>query len=84
MFETEPFAADTRVLGPIQAKIHVSTDGRDTDLWLKLFDVAPDGTAWNLMSPGLDVIRAQLQGRRTRAQASRARPGVRRCLSRTS
>ena len=58
VFETEPFAADTRVLGPIQAKIHVSTDGRDTDLWLKLFDVAPDGTAWNLMSPGLDVIRA--------------------------
>jgi predicted acyl esterase len=27
-------------------------------LWLKLFDVAPDGTAWNLMSPGLDVLRA--------------------------
>ena len=58
VFETKPFAADTRVLGPITAKIHVSTDGRDTDLWLKLFDVAPDGTAWNLMSPGLDVMRA--------------------------
>jgi uncharacterized protein len=58
VFETEPFATDTRVLGPITARIHVSTDGRDTDLWLKLFDVAPDGTAWNLMSPGLDVVRA--------------------------
>jgi putative CocE/NonD family hydrolase len=58
VFETEPFAAETRVLGPITGKIHVSTDGRDTDLWLKLFDVAPDGTAWNLMSPGLDVLRA--------------------------
>jgi hypothetical protein len=58
VFETEPLAADTRVLGPIRASIHVSTDGRDTDLWLKLFDVAPDGTAWNLMSPGLDVLRA--------------------------
>ena len=34
------------------------TDAPDTDLWLKLFDVAPDGTAWNLMSPGLDVLRA--------------------------
>ena len=31
---------------------------RDTDLWVKLFDVAPDGTAFNLMSPGLDVLRA--------------------------
>jgi hypothetical protein len=58
VFETEPFAADTRVLGPITGKVHVSTDGRDTDVWLKLFDVAPDGTAWNLMSPGLDVLRA--------------------------
>ena len=58
VFETEPFAADTRVLGRITATVHVSTDGRDADLWLKLFDVAPDGTAWNLMSPGLDVIRA--------------------------
>ena len=58
VFETEPFAADTRVLGPITANVHVSTDGRDTDLWLKLFDVAQDGAAWNLMSPGLDVMRA--------------------------
>jgi putative CocE/NonD family hydrolase len=58
VFESEPFAADTRVLGPITGSVHVSTDGRDTDVWLKLFDVAPDGTAWNLMSPGLDVLRA--------------------------
>lgn len=58
VFETEPFSVDTRVVGPITGKVHVSTDGPDTDLWLRLFDVAPDGTAWNLMSPGLDVLRA--------------------------
>jgi len=58
LFETEPLADGLRVLGPIKAEIYLSTDARDTDLWLKLFDVAPDGTAWNLMSPGLDVVRA--------------------------
>ena len=58
VFETEPFAAETRVVGPIDARIFVSSDAPDLDLWVKLFDVAPDGTAWNLMSPGLDVLRA--------------------------
>jgi putative CocE/NonD family hydrolase len=33
-------------------------DARDTDLWTHVQDVAPDGTAWNLMSPGLNVLRA--------------------------
>jgi len=27
-------------------------------LWARVLDVAPDGTAFNLMSPGLDVLRA--------------------------
>jgi hypothetical protein len=58
VFETEPFGRGLRALGPIAATVHVSVDAPDTDLWLKLFDVAPDGTAWNLMSPGLDVVRA--------------------------
>ena len=62
VFETEPFDSSLRVLGPIRAQIYVSTDARDTDLWLKLFDVAADGTAWNLMSPGLDVLRASYRG----------------------
>lgn len=58
VFETAPLEEDLRVVGRIQAELHVSTDARDADLWLKLFDVAPDGTAFNLMSPGLDVLRA--------------------------
>jgi hypothetical protein len=58
VFETEPLAEDLEVVGAAQAEIYLSTDQPDTDLWVKLLDVAPDGTAYNLMSPGLDVIRA--------------------------
>jgi putative CocE/NonD family hydrolase len=58
VFETAPFEADTRVLGPIEAELFLAADAPDVDVWLKLYDVAPDGTAWNLMSPGLDVVRA--------------------------
>jgi putative CocE/NonD family hydrolase len=59
VFETAPFDADLRVLGQMTAEIHVSTrDVKDVDIWVKLFDVEPDGTAFNLMSPGLDVVRA--------------------------
>ena len=46
------------VTGPIAVKIFVSCDCRDFDLWFRLLDLAPDGTAFNLMSPGLDVQRA--------------------------
>jgi putative CocE/NonD family hydrolase len=30
----------------------------DFDLWMQLYDVAPDGTAWNLSSPGTALVRA--------------------------
>jgi uncharacterized protein len=58
VFETAPFSEDTEIAGPISAEIWVECDCRDFDLWVRLFDVAPDGSAWNLMSPGLDVQRA--------------------------
>jgi len=58
LFETEPLVEDLESVGPIEAEIYVSSDKPDTDLWVKLLDVSPDGTAFNLMSPGLDVIRA--------------------------
>jgi uncharacterized protein len=57
-FDSAPLAEDTEVTGPITAELHVSCDCRDTDIWARLLDVAPDGTAFNLMSPGLDVLRA--------------------------
>ena len=57
-FETAPLERDTEVSGPIEAIAYISCDCRDADLYLRLLDVAPDGTAYNVMSPGLDVIRA--------------------------
>jgi putative CocE/NonD family hydrolase len=58
VFETAPLEADLDVVGAIEAEIYLSVDAPDTDLWVKVYDVAPDGTAFNLMSPGLDVLRA--------------------------
>ena len=58
VFETEPLTKDLTVVGAMRAEISVSVDAPDTDLWVKVYDVAPDGTAFNLMNPGLDVLRA--------------------------
>jgi uncharacterized protein len=56
-FDSIPLTEDTEVTGPVTADIFVSVNARDADLWVRLLDVAPDGSAWNLMSPGLDVQR---------------------------
>lgn len=58
VYDTDPLLADTEVTGPIRAEIYVSADAPDFDLWVRLLDVGPDGTAFNLMNPGLDVLRA--------------------------
>jgi putative CocE/NonD family hydrolase len=57
-FDSAPLAQDLEITGRITAEIHLSCDAPDLDLWVRLLDVAPDGTAYNLMSPGLDVLRA--------------------------
>ena len=57
-FDSSVLQQDTEVTGPIRVRIFVSCDCRDFDLWARLLDVAPDGAALNLMSPGLDVERA--------------------------
>jgi putative CocE/NonD family hydrolase len=56
-FDSAPLERDTDVSGPIRARVYISCDCRDTDLWARLLDVAPDGAAYNLMSPGLDAVR---------------------------
>ena len=58
VFDSKPMTTDTEITGPIKAEIYASADVPDFDLWVRLLDVAPDGTAFNLMSPGLDVLRA--------------------------
>ncbi len=57
VFETAPLTKDTEVSGAIETELFVSCDCRDLDLWVKLLDVYPDGRAYNLMSPGADVLR---------------------------
>ena len=57
-FDSSILEKDTEVTGPIHARMFVSCDCHDLDLWVRLEDVFPDGTAFNLMSPGLDVLRA--------------------------
>jgi len=58
VFDSDPMTADTEVTGPITAEMYASANVQDFDLWVRVLDVAPDGTAFNLMSPGLDVLRA--------------------------
>jgi putative CocE/NonD family hydrolase len=72
-FDSEPLAEDMEVIGPITAEIYVSSDAPDLDLWVRLYDVGPDGTAWNLMSPGADVLRASY--REGTARRDLLRPG---------
>lgn len=57
-FETAPMEEDLRVIGAITADMYLAVEAEDTDLWVRVQDVAPDGTAYNLMNPGLDVLRA--------------------------
>ena len=57
VFDSEPFLRDTRVVGRIEVRLTVSIDVPGADVYVRLFDVEPGDTAWNLMSPGLEVTR---------------------------
>ena len=57
-FDSAPLEGNVDVTGPISVEVFLSCDCRDLDLWVHLLDLAPDGTAFNLMSPGLNVVRA--------------------------
>ena len=48
VYTTEPFAEGVELVGSIETTLYVSSDARDTDFTVKLIDVAPDGTAYNL------------------------------------
>ena len=77
IFETDQLVSDLRVVGRLRAELYVDTDAPDLDLWVKVLDVAPDGTAWNVMSAGLDVQRlSYATGGRRRHLA----PGARRVV----
>ena len=58
VFETMPFAAPVEIIGQVVAELAVSATVPDFDLWVQLYDVSPDGTAWNLSTPGTALQRA--------------------------
>ena len=48
VYTTEAFTQGTEVTGPIVPTLYVESDAKDTDFTVKIIDVAPDGTAYNL------------------------------------
>src|SRR6202046_3356667 len=48
VYTSEPLTEGIEVSGPITATLYVSSDVKDTDVTVKVIDVLPDGTAYNL------------------------------------
>jgi putative CocE/NonD family hydrolase len=69
IFSTERLRSDVEITGEIRATIFAASSATDTDWHVKLVDVYPDGTAYNLTS---GVIRARY--RQSRTQPSPLKP----------
>ena len=48
IYTSEPLKDGMEVSGPIEPTLYVSSDAKDTDITVKIIDVYPDGTAYNL------------------------------------
>ena len=48
VYTSEPLEEGIEVSGFIESKLYLSSDVKDTDLTIKVIDVYPDGTAYNL------------------------------------
>jgi putative CocE/NonD family hydrolase len=48
VYTSEPLTAGVEISGFIESTLYVSSDAKDTDFTIKLIDVHPDGTAYNL------------------------------------
>ena len=48
VYTSDPLAADLAVFGYVETELSVGSSAPDTDFTVKLVDVAPDGTAWNI------------------------------------
>ena len=48
VYTTDVLKEDTEVSGFIESTLYVSSDAKDTDFTIKLIDVHPDGSAYNL------------------------------------
>ena len=72
-FSTDPLPEDLEVIGNIAIHLWIASSAPDTDFVARLLDVEPDGPAWNLMSPTLEVIRARY--RRSEREPELMEPG---------
>jgi putative CocE/NonD family hydrolase len=61
VFETAPFSAPLEIIGRVVIELAASATVPDFDLWVQLYDVAPDGTAWNLSTAGTALQRASFR-----------------------
>jgi putative CocE/NonD family hydrolase len=75
VFETGPLAQPVEIIGQVGAELEVSATVPDFDLWFQLYDVEPDGTAWNLSSFGTAIQRASY--RDGGPERSLVKPGTR-------
>ena len=48
VYTTDPLKEGLEISGSIETTLYVSSDAKDTDFTIKLIDVYPDGTAYNL------------------------------------
>ncbi len=48
VYSTGPLEKGMEVSGPVDVTLYVSSDAKDTDFTVKLVDVLPDGTAYNV------------------------------------
>lgn len=58
LFESDPMTHPLAILGQILVEVFVSLEKiNDVDLWVRLVDKAPDGSACNLMHPSSNIER---------------------------
>ena len=59
VYTTEPLLEDVEVTGPVTAHLWAASSAVDTDFCVMLYDVHPDGRAYNLMPNEAGVVRAR-------------------------
>jgi uncharacterized protein len=59
VYTTAPLDEDVEVTGSIAVELYAASSAKDTDFVVRLLDVYPDGRAFNLMSPTVEVLRAR-------------------------
>jgi putative CocE/NonD family hydrolase len=74
VYTSEPLAADLEVIGSIECRVWLASSALDTDIFVRVLDVEPDGPAWNLMSPTIEVLRARY--RLSESEPELLQPGI--------